>query len=312
MLTTSLSGGGHTGTSITVPAGTAVTDTATLSGAVAGGATGTVTYNVYSNSTCTTLVQAAGKEVVSGGKVPNSAAVTLTTAGIYYWTASYSGDASDQPSASACGSEKLTVTPLPAFDTLTTAVGRSAATAKVTTTAAGDLLVALVAGRGPSAGGQAGTVSGGGLTWHLIGRENAGGGDTEVWTATAGGILTGASVKATAKTAGYTVTMTVQAFKHATGTGSLAKATATTGVPKATLKTAHGDAWVLAMADDWAHSVTPKPATGQFMVSRVTDTTDTFWAQASSQLVAAAGTSVTISDSAPTTDPFDLIVVEVY
>ena len=49
-LSTSLSGGGQSGTSINVPTGTAVTDTATLSGTNAAAATGTVTYNVYSDS----------------------------------------------------------------------------------------------------------------------------------------------------------------------------------------------------------------------------------------------------------------------
>jgi hypothetical protein len=311
-LTTSLSGGGKTGTAITVPAGTAVTDLAALSGTNAAKATGTVTYNVYSDSACTKLVKGGTAESIStAGTLPKSAAVTLVAAGTYYWTASYSGDATNQASVSKCGSEKLAVMPLPATDTMTTAVGKSTATATVTTTVAGDLLVALVAGRGPS-GTQTATVSGGGVTWHFAGRENAGRGDVEVWTATAGGILKAVPVKATAKTSGFAVTMTVVAVKNAAAAGALAKAEAATGAPKATLKTAHNDAWVLAMADDSAHSVTPKPAAGQFVVSRVADSTDTFWAQATSQLVVTAGTSVTISDSTPTADPWDLIVVEVY
>ncbi len=69
-LSTSLSGGGQSGTSISVPTGTAVTDTATLSGTNAATATGTVTYNVYSNSACTTLA--------TGGA---GTAETITTAG---------------------------------------------------------------------------------------------------------------------------------------------------------------------------------------------------------------------------------------
>jgi len=311
-VTTSLSGGGKTGTAITVEAGTAVTDTATLSGAVASGATGTVTFNVYSDTACTKLAAAGGTEVVSGGKVPSSLAVTLRTAGKYYWTASYSGDANNLASASTCGAETLTVTPTPSIDSQTTAFATSSTTAKVSTTTAGDILVALVGARGPAAGGQTVTVSGGGLTWHLAGRQNAGRGDAEIWTAKAAGVLKAVSVKAAAKTGGFTVTMTVMALKNATGTGALAKATAATGAPKVTLKTTHIDAWVIAMGDNWAHAVTPKPATGQYVVSRVTDSTDTFWAQATSPLVATAGTSVTISDSTPTTNPWDLFVLEVF
>jgi hypothetical protein len=311
-LATSLSGGGHSGTAITVEAGTPATDTATLSGAVASGATGTVTFNVYSDSACTKPAAAGGTAVVSGGTVPASLAVTLNTAGKYFWTASYSGDASDLPSASTCDAETLTVVPQPSINVQTTAKGASSATATMSTTVAGDILVALVAARGPVAGGQAVTVSGGGLAWHFIGRENAGRGDAEIWTATASGIVKSASIKATAKTGGFTVTMTIMAMEHATGIGPVAKATASSGAPKATLTTNHIDAWVIAMADDWTHSVTPKSAAGQYVASRVVDSTDTFWAQATDPLVAKSGTSVTISDSAPTGDPWDLIAFEVF
>jgi hypothetical protein len=311
-LTTSLTGGGKTGTAITIEAGTAVTDTATLSGAAASGATGTVTFNVYSDSACTKLAASGGKEAVSGGKVPASPAVTLKTAGKYYWTASYSGDASNLASASTCGSETLTVTPAPSVDTQTTAFSASSATAKVTTTVAGDTLVALVGARGPAAGGQTVTVSGGGLTWHLAGRENSGRGDAEIWTAKASGTLKAVSVKATARTAGFMVTMTIAAIKNATGTGALAKSTAKSVGPKVTIKTTHALAFVISMGDDWTHSVTPKPVAGQYLVSRVVDSTDTFWAQATSPLIAQAGTSVGMADTSPTTDPFDLIALEVF
>ena len=53
-IATSLTGGTKTGASITVLPGTAVTDSATITGANASGATGTVTYTFYSNNTCTT------------------------------------------------------------------------------------------------------------------------------------------------------------------------------------------------------------------------------------------------------------------
>ena len=98
-MSTSLSGGGQSGSSISVPTGTAVTDTATLSGTNAATATGTVTYNVYSDSGCTTLarVAAAARPRPSRrpGSLPASAPVTLSTAGTYYWGVSYSGDSSN-------------------------------------------------------------------------------------------------------------------------------------------------------------------------------------------------------------------------
>jgi hypothetical protein len=108
-LTTSLSGGSQTGAAITVPAGTPVTDSATLAGTNAASAGGTVTYTVYSDSACTTAVGNGGTKAVTGGAVGNSDAVTLSTPGTYYWQAAYSGDTLNNGSVSACGSETETV-----------------------------------------------------------------------------------------------------------------------------------------------------------------------------------------------------------
>jgi hypothetical protein len=109
---TSLSGGGQSGLSISVPAGTAVTDTATLSGTDAGAATGTVTYDVYSDSGCTTMVSTGTPlTITTPGTVPASDPVTLATAGTYYWQATYSGDDNNLTSTSTCGTEVETVTP---------------------------------------------------------------------------------------------------------------------------------------------------------------------------------------------------------
>jgi hypothetical protein len=106
-VSTSLSGGGQSGTSISVPTGTAVTDTATLSGTNAATATGTVTYNVYTDSGCTTLATGGAgtaETITTAGTLPAAAPVTLSTAGTYYWGVTYSGDSSNQTSSSTCGS----------------------------------------------------------------------------------------------------------------------------------------------------------------------------------------------------------------
>jgi hypothetical protein len=111
-LSTTLSDGSSSGGAITVPAETAVTDNASLSGANATVASGTVTYAVYSDAGCTNRVAAAGEGGVSGGAVPASEAKTLSP-GTYYWQASYSGDSHNGASQSPCGSEMETVTPAP-------------------------------------------------------------------------------------------------------------------------------------------------------------------------------------------------------
>ena len=107
-LTTTLSGGGQTGASITVLQGSPVVDTATLGGANASIATGTVAYNVYSDSACTHLVTAAGAGALAAGTAAASSAANLGP-GVYYWQASYGGDANNKAISSICGSEVLTV-----------------------------------------------------------------------------------------------------------------------------------------------------------------------------------------------------------
>jgi CSLREA domain-containing protein len=109
-LSTALAGGGQTGTSLSVTAGTAVSDQATLSGAGAAAAGGSVTYDVYSDRLCTQLVdQGSAEPIATAGILPASQAVTLSAPGTYYWVARYSGDADDLPAASACGAETETV-----------------------------------------------------------------------------------------------------------------------------------------------------------------------------------------------------------
>jgi hypothetical protein len=311
-VSTQLSAGKNMGTSITVPAGTAVTDQAKLSGANAATATGTVTYNVYSDSACTKLAASGGKESVSAGKA-SSAAVRLTVAGTYYWTASYSGDASDLASASKCGTEKLSITPLPAIDTLTTAWGKSSAVGRVSTSGTGDLVVAFVAANGPGNRQQSTTVSGGGLGWHLISRQNPAGSDTEVWTATSSGKLTGALITAKASIAGYDMIISVVAFKHAAGAGPVSFASSARGAPHGTLKTTVNNTWVFAVGADWGTYAQPTAASGQLIMSSVdAPGGKTAWLQATDTLTATSGSSVTISDTKPATDPYDLLLVGIH
>jgi hypothetical protein len=107
-LNTTLSGGGQTGASITVPQGTSVTDAATLGGPNASIATGAVAYNIYSDSACTHLVTAAGSGALTGATAAASTAANLAP-GVYYWQASYGGDANNKAISSTCGSEVLIV-----------------------------------------------------------------------------------------------------------------------------------------------------------------------------------------------------------
>jgi hypothetical protein len=119
-LTTRQSSGTIGGASISIPAGTVgETDQATIAGASAATASGTVTYALYSQSSCaaSSKVFDGGTQTVSAGVPGHSNAVTAALVpGRYYWQAGYSGNAStlitgagNAPSTSACGSEVLTV-----------------------------------------------------------------------------------------------------------------------------------------------------------------------------------------------------------
>ncbi len=123
-LATSLTGGVQRGARISVPAGWPVTDAAILSGTYASRARGTVTYTVFSDPSCSTSVGTGGTVKVRHGRIPASRAVVLTTAGTYYWQASYSGDAKNAASVSACGTagEVETTTPPYADQFVTSAV----------------------------------------------------------------------------------------------------------------------------------------------------------------------------------------------
>ncbi|HEY3866124.1 MAG TPA: hypothetical protein VGL54_08580 [Solirubrobacteraceae bacterium] len=106
--TTTQSGAGSAGASITVPQGTAVSDQAHIAGAAVASATGTVTYNLYKDSKCTVAATAGSTASVLGGVAGPSAAVKPGP-GTYYWKVSYGGNATNDGSTSACGSEVLVV-----------------------------------------------------------------------------------------------------------------------------------------------------------------------------------------------------------
>lgn len=121
-LTTSQTAGATSGASISVPAGVVgETDTATIAGANAAKATGTIAYQLYSSASCAaaSTVFHSGPAAVNGSSAPPSPAVTsVLMPGKYYWRATYSGNAGTDlgvlgnlPSSTACGSEVLTVTP---------------------------------------------------------------------------------------------------------------------------------------------------------------------------------------------------------
>ena len=95
------------------PAGSStVTDTATLSGGV--NPTGAITFHLYGPSTaadCSTAPIDTETVTVSGdGHYTTPTGATPTGAGTYWWTASYGGNANNNPAANSCGDEQVSIT----------------------------------------------------------------------------------------------------------------------------------------------------------------------------------------------------------
>jgi hypothetical protein len=101
----------------TVTIGSTVSDTATLSGGYL--VSGTVTFRLYSDAQCTTLVYTSDAEtVVAGSAGPVS--FTPTTPGTYRWIATYSGDVNNNGTSGSCSDSGEVDTVNPASPSLST------------------------------------------------------------------------------------------------------------------------------------------------------------------------------------------------
>jgi hypothetical protein len=96
----------RTNATASITIGGTITDSATLSNATSD-ASGTITFRLFSDATCQTeitLTAAQSQATVTGnGTFSPSAAYTPTTVGTFYWIASYSGDAKNNPVSGSCG-----------------------------------------------------------------------------------------------------------------------------------------------------------------------------------------------------------------
>jgi hypothetical protein len=199
-----------------------------------------------------------------------------------------------------------------------TSVAPANGTGTVTTaafnTSMPDTLVAFVSSDGPSgAGQQTVTVSGAGLTWTLAKRTNSQSGDAEIWTATSATPLNNVTVKSTPSSGGYNQALTVVAFAHAAGVGATASGAASTGAPTVSVTTTAALSWVYAVGHDWDQAIARTTGSNQTIVSQWvnTSTGDTAWVQSTTTPTAPAGTLVTLNDTSPTTDRWDLAAIEI-
>jgi hypothetical protein len=200
----------------------------------------------------------------------------------------------------------------PVIDTKVSAFSSTGtASASVSTTKASDLLVAFVSGDQPDAvPGQTATVTGGGLTWTLAGRTNTQPGTAEIWTARASGVLANAQVTAKLSTVNNTE-LVVIAFSSASGVGAVGGGNGGNGAPSATLTTTKANSWVFGVGFDWIAGVARTVGPNQTLQDQVLQQGGTFWTQSQTAPTPASGTAVTINDTAPTGDMWDLAIVEI-
>jgi hypothetical protein len=87
-------------------------DSLTISGlrtAAPDAATASVTFRLYSDAQCTTLVGSEQDSTVVAGAASTATGISVSAAGTYYWRAHYSGDSFNEGFTTACGSEVSTI-----------------------------------------------------------------------------------------------------------------------------------------------------------------------------------------------------------
>ncbi len=187
------------------------------------------------------------------------------------------------------------------------------------TTSPNQLLLAFVATDNHSGTTTVSNVTGAALTWTLVRRTNTQRGTSEIWRAFAATTLNGVSVTATISQS-VSAAITVMSFSgvDTTGTngsgaiGSTGSGNANPGAPTATLTTTRNNSLVVGVGNDWDNAIARTVGPNQTLVSQYLATIgDTFWVQRTTNPVAVSGTVVTINDTAPTTDRYNLTIAEI-
>ena len=265
--------------------------------------------------------------------VPTSVTVLANTSSITFQATTVAVSSSTPVTitatyASVNQTATLTVTPksLLAIDKTVTKDNASSSktivTAAFTTSAANELLLAFVAADNSGSGANTTVtgITGGSLTWTLVKRTNTQLGTAEVWRAFAPAVLTNATVTATLSTSNpgsLTVVTFTGASTSGTGGSGAIGATGTgnssTGAPTASLTTTVANSWVFGVGNDWDNATARTVPSNQTMVHQDVSTSngDTYWVQSQTAATPVAGTVVTINDTAPTTDRYNLTIVEV-
>jgi hypothetical protein len=207
-------------------------------------------------------------------------------------------------------------------------VSRDQSTAAITTpafstTSGNELLLAFISTDYLSGPNTTVTgVSGGGLNWVLVQRTNVQSGTSEIWRAFATSALSNVTVTATLSQS-VSSSLTVMSFAgvDTTGTngsgaiGATGSSNASSGAQTASLTTTRNGSWVMGVGNDFDGAIARNVGPNQTMVHQYLTPpgywVDTFWVQMYSAPTPTSGTTVTINDTAPTYDRYNLSICEV-
>ena len=200
-------------------------------------------------------------------------------------------------------------------DATASAEGSTRVTAPpITTGEAGEQLFAFVSADGPAgAGQQAATISGGGVAWRLLARANSQPGDAEIWTAQAHKPLKRKRIKSTLTSRRYDQLLTVIAVQMSNGAGASASAGAASGTPAVSMLTSEEGSLVYGVGSDWSGAAPRSPGVNQVLLHEQLDARSgkTFWSQYLGEISGPAGEVVTLNDTAPNGDRWNMASVEI-
>ena len=157
------------------------------------------------------------------------------------------------------------------------------------------------------------------MTWALVRRTNVQSGTSEIWRAFAALPLSNVTVSATiSQSVGCSLTVMSFAGVDTTGTngsgaiGATGTANSKSGAPTASLTTTRNGSLVMGVGNDFDNAISRTPGPNQVVVHQdLTSAGDTYWVQMQSAPTTVSGTTVSINDTAPTTDRFNLSICEV-
>jgi hypothetical protein len=301
----------------------AAVPTYTISGTVSGAIVSGVTVTLSGTSTASTATDSTGFYSFAG--LSNGGyTVTPSKSGYTFTPANQSVTINNaNPPVVNFTSQVVVAPPTPVIDAKVSTNGTQALTVTspaFATTSANELLLAFVATDHLTGANTTVTgVSGGGLTWALVVRSNAQSGSSEIWRAFATAPLSNATVTATLSQS-VVSSITVMTFSgvDASGTngsgaiGQTKAASAPSGAPIASLTTTRNYSWVFGVGNDFDNAIARVPGASQSLVNQfLTPAGDTYWTQMQNSPTPVSGTSISINDTAPTGDRYNLAIVEV-